>query len=190
MQKISKINNKWIIIGLIIVILLWIGGSYNSLVRAKVVVDTAWAQVENNYQTRFDLVPNLQSIVQGAADFEQETLTAVTEARTQWQAATNREEQVAAGSAFDSALSRLLVTVESYPQLTATEGFRTFQAQLEGVENRIRVARMDYNNSVGNYNTFIVTFPRNIVAGIFRFTTEPFFQATQGADQAPAIDFS
>jgi LemA protein len=190
MQKIPQIKPVWIIIGVLLLFILWIGGTYNSLIRAKIVVDTSWAQVENNYQTRFDLVPNLQSIVQGAANFEQETLTAVTEARTQWQSATTRDEQVAAGSSFDSALSRLLVTVEAYPQLTATEGFRTFQAQLEGVENRIRVARMDYNNSVGTYNTFIVTFPRNVVANLFGFNPEPFFQATQGAEQAPQIDFS
>lgn len=186
----KKYTIPLVIGGAIILFVMWIGGVYNSLIVASTNVDANWAQVENNYQSRFDLVPNLQAIVQGAANFEQETLTAVTEARTSWQNAGSREEQVAAGNQFDSAISRLLVTVEAYPQLTATEGFRTFQAQLEGIENRVRVARRDYNTSVGTYNIFVQTFPRNIVASTLGFKLQPFFEGQEGSAQAPKVNFT
>ncbi len=187
-----KFSFKWILIGLVAVFVLYLGGTYNALIGQKGMVEGSWAQVQNVYQSRFDLVPNLQAIVKGAANFEQETLIGVTEARTKWMNASsegNREEQVAAANQFDSALSRLLVTVESYPQLTATQGFLTFQAQLEGIENRVRVARMDYKSTVTKYNIFVQQFPRMILANLFGFEPEPFFKAVDQAQTAPQINF-
>jgi LemA protein len=186
----KKYTLPLILAGVLLLLAMWIGGVYNSLVAAKALVDTIWAQLEIYYQSRFDKVPNLMRIVQGAANFEQDTLTAVTAARTQWQSAGSREEQVAAGDQFDSAQTILLVTVEAYPQLTATQGFRDFQVQLEGIENRISVARRDYNISVGSYNVFVLTFPRNLISGVLGFQAEPFFKGQEGSAQAPTVDFT
>lgn len=182
-------SGKNIFIGLVIILVIWVVSGYNGLVAAEETVNATWADVETTYQERFDLVPNLVATVQGAADFEQDTLTAVTEARTQWQNAGSVNEKVAAGNAFDSALSRLLVTVESYPNLTATQGFRTLQAQLEGQENRVRVARMDYNDDVKMFNTIVRTFPRNITAALFGFEKFEFFESDEGAEDAPDVSF-
>lgn len=179
----------WIIIGVLVLLILSLGMAYNGLVSSRETVSSTWAQVETQYQRRFDLIPNLANTVQGAADFEQETFTAVTAARTQWQNAGSREEQVAAAENFDSALSRLLVTVENYPQLQATQAFRDFMVQLEGTENRIATARRDYNEVVREYNVLVKTFPRNLIAGMFGFGEEPFFESTEGADVAPTVEF-
>ncbi len=191
----KKIPAWLIIVGILLVLGLWLMSSYNGLITAQGEVQKTWAQVETEYQRRADLVPALVETVQGAADFEQSTLVEVTEARTQWME-TNEdpnasvEDQIAASQAFDSALSRLIVTVESYPTLTATEGFRTFQAQLEGTENRISVARMDYNNTAGDYNIKIRRFPTSFIAALFGFDASPFFESDEGTDTAPEIDFS
>jgi len=182
---------KWLIAIIILLVLfgLWIWSGYNGLITARENVNTQWAQVETQYQRRFDLVPNLVSTVQGAADFEQETYIAVTAARTQWQQAGTRGEQIAAASGFESALARLLVTVENYPNLQATQAFRDLMTQLEGTENRIAVARRDYNNEVRNYNLVTKRFPRNVLAGYFGFTPEEFFESTEGSDVAPVVEF-
>ena len=184
-----------LLIGLLVVAVLligWLWTGYNSLIGAKGAVDGNWAQVETQYQRRFDLVPNLTRTVQGAANFEQETLTQVTAARTQWQQADqsgNRGDQIAAAQGFDSALSRLLVTVEAYPQLKATEAFRDLMTQLEGTENRIATARRDYNEAVRSYNVMIQRFPRNILAGLFGFSPETYFDAAPGSETAPEVKF-
>jgi LemA protein len=180
----------FVLLGLIVVVGAWLWSGYNGLIASKAGVENAWAQVETQYQRRFDLIPNLQATVQGAADFEQETFTAVTAARSQWQQASGRAEQVGAANAFDSALSRLLVTVEAYPQLQATQAFRDFMTQLEGTENRIATARRDYNESVRVYNVQVRQFPRNILAGIFGFAPEQAFSSTPGAETAPQVEFN
>ena len=180
---------KYIVPAIIVVVLLWALGGYNGLVEAEETVNNAWANVETTYQQRFDLVPSLVNTVQGAADFEQDTLTAVTEARTQWQGAGTINEKVSAGNSFDSAISRLLVTVESYPTLTATQGFQSLQAQLEGQENRVRVARIDYNGTVKAFNTTIRRFPTNITAALFGFDQFNFFESAEGAEKAPEVNF-
>ncbi|NLG07514.1 LemA family protein [Candidatus Peribacteria bacterium] len=177
------------ILGVAILAALWAWTTYNGLVRANEGVVASWAQVETQYQRRFDLIPNLQATVQGAADFEQETFTAVTQARTQWQQAATRGEQIEAAGAFDSALSRLLVTVENYPQLQATQAFRDFMVQLEGTENRIAVARRDYNDAVRGYNVYTKVFPRNMVAGMFGFEPATFFESEEDADTVPVVEF-
>lgn len=179
-----------IIIGVVVVLLLWVAGTYNTLVTGKGAIDGAWAQVETQYQRRFDLVPNLVSTVKGAAKFEQETLTQITEARTKWMGAgANRTEQINAAQSFDSALSRLLVTVEAYPQLQATAAFKDLMTQLEGTENRIAVARKDFNDRVMAFNVSVMRFPTNIIAGILGFTAQPYFQATPGSETAPSVQF-
>jgi LemA protein len=188
----------FVVLGLIIG--LWAMGAYNGLVSRKQATDAQWAQVQNVYQRRADLIPNLVSTVAGAANFEKSTLTAVTEAR-----ASVGKVQLPAGSAptdpaqlaaFDhaqgqlgSALSRLLVVSERYPELRATTNFRDLQAQLEGTENRISVERGRFNEAVQDYDTAIQRFPAVIIAGMFHFTARPYFTATPGAETPPKVDF-
>lgn len=179
----------YIVLGILAVLVIWLWTGYNGLVTSKANVDGQWAQVETQYQRRFDLVPNLVSTVKGAAAFEQETFTAVTAARSQWQAASGRQQQIAAAEGFESALSRLLVTVEAYPQLQATQAFRDLMTQLEGTENRIATARRDYNQAVQTYNVRVRTFPTMILAGMFGFGSEDMFEASEGASSAPAVQF-
>lgn len=185
----TKIRSSYIIIGVVVLLGAWLWTSYNSMIAAKAGVDAAWAQVETQYQRRMDLIPNLVNTVKGAANFEQETFTAVTAARSQWQSAPTRDDKVAAASSFDSALSRLLVTVEAYPQLQATQAFRDFMTQLEGTENRIATERRTYNTTVQSYNVLVTRFPRNMIAGLFGFQPEQLFSSQPGADDAPTVDF-
>ncbi len=190
MKKISP----WIfVLGFALIIGLWIVGAYNGFVTSKGNVDRQWAQVETQYQRRVDLVPNLVGTVKGAANFEQETFKEVTEARSAWaQAKTvgNRGQEIQAANNFDSALSRLLVTVEAYPQLQATQAFRDLMTQLEGTENRIAVARKDYNDAVFSYNVRVQRFPGKVAAILFGFVPEKSFEATPGSDIAPVVDFT
>lgn len=186
-----KFSWKFILPAAILLFALWFFSSYNGLVMQKETVDNGWRQVETQYQRRFDLVPNLVSTVKGAANFEQSTLTAVTEARTQWlNAGGNREAGVLAAQNLDGALSRLLVSVEAYPQLQATQAYRDLMTQLEGTENRIATARKDYNDVVLDYNIRVRTFPGNIVASIFGFQPEAGFQSAPGSDAAPTVQFN
>lgn len=187
MQSNSKV--LYIVLGVLAVLVLWVWTGYNGLISSKAAVEASWAQVETQYQRRVDLVPNLVSTVKGAAAFEQETFTAITEARSQWQGAASRGEKITAAGGFDSALSRLLVTVEAYPQLQATQAFRDLMTQLEGTENRISVARRDYNMAVQSYNVRVARFPSNLLAGVFGFGPEKLFSAQEGAENAPAVNF-
>ena len=180
---------QYILIAIAVLFLGWIWAGYNGLVSAKAAVEGEWANVEAQYQRRFDLVPNLVSTVKGAAAFEQETFTAITEARSQWQSAGSRDQKISAASGFDSALSRLMVTVEAYPQLQATQAYRDLMTQLEGTENRIATQRRDYNGAVQRYNMLVKRFPRNILAGIFGFGPEAMFSADEGAETAPSVQF-
>ena len=175
-------------------------GSYNGLVTADEAVGQRWADVETQYQRRADLIPNLVNTVRGAADFEQETLTAVTEARARATGVTlsaddlndpaQMEAFMAAQQQLSGALGRLLVVSENYPELRATESFRDFQAQLEGTENRINVARRDYNDTVAAYNSKVRQFPGSIVASITGFDRKTPFEADKGAEDAPTVDFN
>src|SRR5216110_2903101 len=196
-----------IALGVIGAIVLIFGGAiaatYNSLVQLDQAAQSQWAQVENVYQRRADLVPNLVGTVKGAANFEQQTLTAVTEARSKVGQVTSgavenvardpqafqRFEQAQAG--LSSALSRLMVVAERYPELKATQNFRDLQAQLEGTENRISVERMRFNEASQAFNTRRNSFPTVIVASFFgdRFQTKPYFQAAAGAEKAPEVKF-
>ena len=180
----------WHIILLVVVILGgWMWATYNGLITAEGNVAAKWSNVETDYQRRFDLVPNLVSTVKGAANFEQETLTQITEARTKWMAGGSADSRVAAANQFESALSRLLVTVEAYPQLNATQAFRDLMTQLEGTENRIGVSRKDYNEAVFAYNVKVRRFPSNMLAGLFGFAPKESFAAAEGAENAPTVNF-
>lgn len=179
-----------LIVGFLFLIALWMWSGYNSLVTLQESVKNSWAQVETTYQRRMDLVPNLVSTVKGEANFEQSTLTAVTQARTQWMNAPDRTSKVEAAQGMESALSRLLVTVESYPTLKATQGYQDLMVQLEGTENRITVARRDYNDAVKAYNIGVRSFPRNLLAGFFSFGQEKPFESDAGSEKAPVVDFT
>lgn len=185
----TKIRPLYVVLGVVLLLGVWVWSGFNGLVTARERVDEMWAQVETQYQRRFDLVPQLVSTVQGAADFEQETFLAVTEARTKWLNAGTRGQQIEAATGFDGALARLLVTFESYPQLQATQAFRDLMTQLEGTENRISVARRDYNTEVRAYNVMVKRFPRNLLAGYFGFGAEEFFESDEGAEDAPEVNF-
>lgn len=172
--------------------------THNNFVAADEAVATAWADVQAQYQRRADLIPNLVSTVKGAADFEQETLTAVTQARARATQVTIdpsnvTPEQLAefqsAQGELSQALGRLLMVSENYPQLRATEAFRDLQAQLEGTENRITVARQKFNATARGYNVQVRSFPANFWAKLFGFSAKPMFEAKEGSEDAPKVNF-
>lgn len=178
-----------IVIILVVIALLFIP-KYNSLVTAEENVDSKWAQVENQLQRRYDLIPNLVESVKGYASHEQEVIANITQARAQMGSARTPEEQAVANDALTGALSRLLVVVENYPNLKADANFRQLMDELAGTENRLAVAREDYNNEVQQFNKHVKRFPGNLIAGMFGFEQKEYFKAAAGADKAPSIDFS
>lgn len=175
---------------IVLIVVVWFIGTYNSLVSTDQTVNEKWSQVENQYQRRADLIPNLVETVKGYAAHESKVFTEVTKARSQWASAKTPNEKIKAAGEMDSALSRLMVVVESYPQLKASETFVALQAQLEGTENRVTVARMDYNTAVREYNVMIKRIPTSIVAGIYGYNDKPFFEAEKGAEKAPKVNFT
>ena len=196
-------KTAWIVIG-VIVLALFFGISWgiktgNNMVSMEEGVSSAWSQVEKVYQRRADLIPNLVSTVKGYAAHENETLTAVVEARakatsvtvdpTKLNAASIQQFQQAQGG-LSSALSRLMVVVEKYPDLKANENFLNLQAQLEGTENRITVERQKFNQSAQAFNTYIRLFPQNIIASMRNFEKKAYFEAEKGSEKAPKVDFS
>ena len=198
-------RSKGTIAFLIVVLLVFFAGcagcnTYNGLVASEERVEQAWADVETQYQRRADLIPNLVNTVRGAADFEQETLERVTEARARATSINLTSDDLAdperirafqaAQSQLGGSLGRLLAISENYPQLRATEAFQDLQAQLEGTENRINVARRDYNGSVRTYNTQVRRFPSNVFASIFGFERRVSFESEEGAEEAPTVDFT
>ena len=188
-----------IVLGVIALALFgWVKSSYNGLVSDQESVETAWAQVENVYQRRADLIPNLVETVKGYAKHEQETLEGVIEARANATKVTidptnmtpeDLQKYQAAQGDVTNALSRLIAVAENYPDLKANQNFLELQNQLEGTENRIAVERNKFNEVARVYNTKRRTFPTNIIAGIFGFGDKPYFQAQEGADKAPKVDF-
>lgn len=187
-----------VLVPLVILAMVFWGG-YNGLVGTQEDAEQKWAQVENQYQRRFDLVPNLVNTVQGAADFEQETLQAVTDARAsvgQVQLPDNLPTDQASLDAYvgaqrnlGSALGRLFAVSENYPQLRAVAGFQDLQSQLEGTENRIAVARKDYTEAVATFNKKVRRFPSNVIAGLFGFEKLPQFSVSEAVSQNPTVDF-
>lgn len=197
-----KHKGLWITLGIVAVIVLVgyvsLKGSYNTMVNKDEGVKTAWSQVENQYQRRLDLIPNLVNTVKGYATHERETLEGVVKARAEATQTTidvsSLNEQSmkrfqAAQGELSSALSRLLAVVERYPDLKANQNFLELQAQLEGTENRISVERKRFNETARDYNTYIRSFPRSLLAGMFGFQTVPYFSADAGAEKAPQVEF-
>ena len=188
-----------IVLGVIALALFgWVKNSYNGLVSQQENVEKAWGNVESQYQRRADLIPNLVETVKGYAKHEQETLEGVIEARANATKVTidptnmtpeDLQKYQAAQGEVGSALSRLIAVAENYPDLKANQNFLDLQSQLEGTENRITVARNDFNEAARTYNTQRRTFPTNIIASIFNFGDKPYFQAQEGADKAPKVDF-
>ncbi|MCW9705962.1 LemA family protein [Fodinibius salsisoli] len=187
-------------IGAVVLLVIYGININNGLVEKQETVNQSWAQVENQYQRRADLVPNLVNTVKGAADFEQETLTDVIEARSKASSIQlnaddlNNPQRIQqfqqAQQQLSGALSRLMVTVERYPELKANQNFRDLQTQLEGTENRIATERQRFNEAVQTYNTDIQKFPTNVFAGILGFDDKAYFEADEGASEAPEVDFN
>ncbi|SMO62403.1 LemA family protein [Solitalea koreensis] len=193
---------KKISLGIIafLALFLLVGGcnGYNNMVTLDQNVKKQWGQVQTSYQRRADLIPNLVNTVKGYANFEKETLTQVIEARAKATAVNidannlnpeNFQKFQEAQQGVSSALSRLLVTVEKYPELKANQNFLELQAQLEGTENRISVERNKFNEVTGDYNTTVKRFPNNLYAGMFGFAEKPYFQAAAGSEKAPTVQF-
>ncbi len=177
---------------------MWGTKAYNGMVKMQESVTSQWGNVETAYQRRSDLIPNFVNTVKGAANFEQTTLTQVIEARAKATSVTidptkmtseNMQQFQQAQGQLSSALSRLMVVVEQYPQLKATQNFRDLQVELEGTENRISVERRKFNEVAREYNTYIRRFPQNMLAGMFGFQSKPYFEATPGAEKAPEVKF-
>ncbi len=187
------------IVFLVLIVIFGIGGcSYNGLVKEREQVNSAWAQVENVYQRRADLIPNLVNTVKGVADFEKSTLEAVVQARASATSvkldANNLDEAglkrfQAAQDGLSSALSRLLVVSENYPNLKANQNFSELQSELAGSENRIANERRKFNEVVQSYNTKVSSFPTNLYAGMFGFAPKAYFEATKGSEKAPEVNF-
>ena len=186
-------RNLLIAVAVIVVILLMfysgIKGTYNSFVTLDEVVKASWAQVENQLQRRYDLIPNLVETVKGFAKQEKEVFIGVTEARAKVGGAKNIPDKIAANNQLTGALSRLLVTVERYPDIKSNQNFIRLQDELAGTENRIAVERMRYNETVKTYNVRIRTFPSNIMAGMFGFTKAEFFEVPESAKAVPGVKF-
>lgn len=200
----KKIKTGWIVLAVIAVAILMIfssfKGTYNKMVVLDESVSASWSQVENVYQRRMDLIPNLVNTVKGYASHEQETFAQITEARSKAGGTIQVSDEVLnnpesfkrfqqAQSEIGSALQRLMVVSENYPELKADKSFLALQDQLEGTENRIAVERKRFNDSVKNYNLYIRQFPRVMIANMMGFSEKQYFQASQGADEAPEVSF-
>lgn len=197
-MKTKKMTVTLIVLAVVAIVVFWAIGAYNGLVKSEEKVKTAWSQVENVYQRRADLIPNLVATVKGYASHESATLEGVVEARakaTQVSVSAEdlTEEKIAqfqkAQGELGSALGRLMAISEAYPDLKANENFRDLQAQLEGTENRIATERKNYNQEAREYNTAIRVFPKNLIASIFRFQAKGYFEAQEGAETAPVVEF-
>jgi LemA protein len=195
-------SKKWkmlsIIGGAVLLLLIVVAAGYNNLVTQREKVRNSFANVQTQYQRRSDLVPNLVNTVKGAANFESDTLQKVTEQRAKVASTSidiskatpaQIQQYASSQSGLDQALSRLLAVAEDYPQLTATQNYKDLQAQLEGTENRIAVARKDYNDVAAGYNAKVQRFPSSVLAGLFGFDKFTYFQADAGSDKAPTVDF-
>ena len=194
-----KKHLKWIIpVALVVIVIMWAVGAYNGMVTLDEGVQGKWADVETQYQRRADLIPNLVSTVKGYAAHESETLESVVKARSEASSVKVDPENLTpeklteyqkAQSGVSSALGRLMVIVEKYPDLKANQNFLELQSQLEGTENRINTARRDFNEAAKGFNTEIRRFPKNILAGMFGFEKKAYFEAEKGAEKAPEVQF-
>lgn len=195
-------KKSWIVIIIIVVFIIliysWFKGSYNNMITYEEGINTSWANVENVYQRRADLIPNLVNTVKGYAEHEKQTLTDVIEARAKATSVSINPGELTAASmqqfqqaqaGLSSALSKLMVVVERYPDLKANQNFLELQAQLEGTENRIANERRKFNETTKIYNIYIKKFPKNILANMFGFEQKPYFEAEKGTEKAPVVEF-
>ncbi len=177
-----------IVLAVAVGLFFYVGGVYNSFVTRGEAVDAQWAQIESQYQRRYDLIPNLVASVRGTMDQEQEVFGAIATARTQYAGAASPDERAAAATQVESALGRLLVVMENYPELRSTETVQSLMAELAGTENRISVERMRYNEMVRDFNVSVKTFPGTLFAGFFGFQPRTLFEATEAAATPPVVD--
>lgn len=191
-------NKKWIGLGVLLLIVIYSFSTYNDFINKEEGMNSAWANVETQYQRRADLIPNLVNTVKGYAAHEKETLQSVTEARAQATSlnlsvdelsAEKMAEYQKAQGAVGTALGKLLAISENYPDLKANENFQELQSQLEGTENRIAVSRKDFNSAAKTYNQSVRQFPSNLIAKLFGFEPKPYFEAAEAAEVAPSVEF-
>jgi LemA protein len=178
----------YIILAVVLFVGFYAWGTYNKLVTGSEAVDNAWAQVETQYQRRFDLIPNLTNSVKGIFNQEKEVFGKLAEARTRYAGAGTVAEKVSAANQVESALGRLLVVLENYPQLRSSEAVQNLMVQLEGTENRISVERKRYNDSVRDYNLLVKRFPARFFASLFGFEEKEYFEAAEGSEVAPKVE--
>ena len=195
-MKKSKKYSGFILAGIVLVILLISAGSYNSLVKKDEKVKLQWNEVQNAYQRRLDLIPNLVNVVKGVSNYEKEVLTQISEARANAAKFTNTQlsadnlnDQTKSQNELAGATNRLILTIEKYPELRGTSAYRDLQTQLEGTERRIKVARMDFNAAIADYNSSVRSFPKNILAGVLGFPPKSGFQADSGTEKSIEIKF-
>ena len=189
MKAIGCITVAGILLIVVLVVAGALVGMYNSLVGKSQAVDAQWAQVEAQYQRRFDLIPNLVNSVKGGMAQEKAVFDSIAQARTKYGGAATVNDKAAAASEVETALGRLLVVMENYPQLKSQENVRALMDELAGTENRISVERGRFNNMVRDYNTAVKTFPTNMLAGMFGFSEREYFKSVSGADTAPKVEF-
>jgi len=192
MKKTANKGFPWKVVVPVAVVLLlvvWFVGMFNGLISAQESVDSAWSNVESVYQRRADLIPNLVETVKGYKIHEAELLTDITKARSAWASAVSPDDKMAAADSLDNAFAKLMVVVENYPDLKASQNFLALQDELAGSENRINVARQRYNDAVRLYNVKIRRFPANIIAGLFGFEKREMFKASSGAEKVPEVKF-
>jgi LemA protein len=190
MAKAKKAFYKqpWFIALVVVAVIgIWIVATYNGLIGMEQTVTAKWAQVETQYQRRYDLIPNLVNTVEEYEQFESSLLTELTELRSQWANADTVDEQIEVGTQLDSAISRLLLVYENYPELKTITAISSLMDELAGTENRIAVERMRYNDAVRSYNTAIKTFPTVVIANAFGFTDKPYFESAEGSETAPEV---
>ena len=178
-----------IILAIVVIVGIYFVATYNGLVTLNVASDAQWKQVETQYQRRFDLIPNLVESVKGILKQEMEVFTAIADARTKYSGATTANEKALAAGQVESALGRLLVITENYPQLNSSDTVQSLMAQLEGTENRVSTERMRFNKDIEVYNLKVKRFPSSIVASMFGFEERSYFEAVQGAEKAPQVKF-
>jgi len=181
-------NILLVVLGVVAIFAIWVFANYNGLVSSQEAVTNQWAQVETQYQRRFDLIPNLVASVKGVMNQEQEVFTAIADARTKYSGATTPDAKAEAATQVESALGRLLVITENYPELKSSTNVQDLMTQLEGTENRISVERKRYNDFVQSYNLKTKQFPSSIAAMVFGFKAHAYFEAAQGADTVPAVN--
>lgn len=186
----SANKNLLIILAIVAVVSLSLVSTYNNLVTKTQNIDGQWAQVETQYQRRFDLIPNLVNSVKGIFEQEQDVFGAIAEARQNYAGAKSVDEKAQAATQVESALGRLLVIVENYPQLQSNTAVLALMDELAGTENRVSVERKRFNDTVKDYNTFIKRFPTNLIANLFNFDVRAFFEAVEAAKEAPTVDLS